>query len=139
VERHVPHGPALERAALMVGHAGHGSVMRALWHGVPMVLVPWGRDQGGRGAPSERLGVAVIVLRGELTAERLAAAARHVMGTRTFAEQAAAVSARLRVQVRCRRPAPCSLPMRLRLRRCSDVSIASRPASISLATTKDAS
>ena len=98
VERHVPHGPALERAALVVGHAGHGSVMRALWHGVPMALVPWGRDQGGVAYRAERLGTAAVVPRGDLTAERLAAAARRVLGDRAVAERAAAVSARLRAQ-----------------------------------------
>lgn len=96
VERHVPHGPVLDRAALLVGHAGHGSVMRALWHGVPMALVPWGRDQGGVAFRAERLGVAAVVSRGDLTAERLGAAARRVLGDRAAAERAAAVSARLR-------------------------------------------
>ncbi len=96
VERHVPHGPVLDRAALLVGHAGHGSVMRALWHGVPMALVPWGRDQGGVAFRAERLGAAAVVPREELTAERLARAVRRMLGDRTAAEQAAAVSARLR-------------------------------------------
>lgn len=59
VERYAPHDAVLRRAAFMVSHAGHGSVMRALWHGVPMILVPWGRDQGAsppapRGSASRR-------------------------------------------------------------------------------------
>jgi UDP:flavonoid glycosyltransferase YjiC (YdhE family) len=57
LERFVPHLAFLERAVLLVGHAGHGSVMKGLWSGVPMVLVPWGRDQPGvaaRGAPRRR-------------------------------------------------------------------------------------
>jgi UDP:flavonoid glycosyltransferase YjiC (YdhE family) len=98
VERHVSHGLALGRSALMVGHAGHGSVMRALWHGVPMVLVPWGRDQSGVAYRAERLGVAAVVPRGELTAEQLSTAVRRVLGDRALAKRAAAVSARLRVQ-----------------------------------------
>ena len=97
-ERYAPHGPVLERAALMVGHAGHGSVMRALWHGVPMVLVPWGRDQGGVAARAEHLGVAVVVPRAELSAESLEAAARRVLEDRLLAGRLAAVSRRLRAQ-----------------------------------------
>ena len=45
LEQTVSHSAVLERGVLMVSHAGHGSVMKALWHGRPMVLVPWGRDQ----------------------------------------------------------------------------------------------
>jgi UDP:flavonoid glycosyltransferase YjiC (YdhE family) len=35
--------------------------MKALVYGVPMVLVPWGRDQPGVAARAERLGVARVV------------------------------------------------------------------------------
>ncbi len=55
----------------MVGHAGHGSVMKALWGGVPMVLVPWTRDQPGVAARAECLGVAKVVRRQELSEESL--------------------------------------------------------------------
>jgi UDP:flavonoid glycosyltransferase YjiC (YdhE family) len=98
VERFVPHGPVLERAALMVGHAGHGSVMRALWHGVPMILVPWGRDQGGVAARAEHLGVAAVIPRAGLTTESLGAAARRVLGDRAMADRLTAVSERLRAR-----------------------------------------
>ena len=40
-----PHSELLPRAALMITHAGHGSVMKALSAGVPVVCVPHGRDQ----------------------------------------------------------------------------------------------
>lgn len=98
VERYAPHGPVLERAALMISHAGHGSVMRALWHGVPMVLVPWGRDQGGVAARAEHLGVAAVVPRADLAADSLEAAARRVLGDHPLAERLASVSRRLRAQ-----------------------------------------
>jgi UDP:flavonoid glycosyltransferase YjiC (YdhE family) len=42
IERLVPHSAVLKRGVLLVSHAGHGSVMKALWFGRPMVLVPWG-------------------------------------------------------------------------------------------------
>jgi Glycosyltransferase family 28 C-terminal domain len=78
VEPYVPHGPVLERGVLMVAHAGHGAVMKALWHGVPMVLVPWARDQAGVAARAERLGVAAVVPRAELTIDSLATAVHRV-------------------------------------------------------------
>ena len=40
-----PHGEVLEHASAVVTHAGHGTVMKALAHGVPMVCLPMGRDQ----------------------------------------------------------------------------------------------
>jgi UDP:flavonoid glycosyltransferase YjiC (YdhE family) len=44
---YVPHSAVLTGSRLIISHAGHGIVMKALYHGVPMVLVPWGRDQPG--------------------------------------------------------------------------------------------
>lgn len=34
------HDPILQRAALVVTHGGHGTAMRALRHGVPMIVMP---------------------------------------------------------------------------------------------------
>jgi UDP:flavonoid glycosyltransferase YjiC (YdhE family) len=79
VERTVPHSAVLERARLLVSHAGHGSVMKALWHGRPMVLVPWGRDQPGVAARAAALGVAEIVPREAATADALSAAVDRVL------------------------------------------------------------
>jgi len=40
-----PHNEVLPHAALVVTHAGHGTSIRALAQGVPLVCVPMGRDQ----------------------------------------------------------------------------------------------
>ncbi len=45
VERFIPHGIVLERAACAVTHGGMGSTQKALAHGVPVCAVPFGRDQ----------------------------------------------------------------------------------------------
>ena len=45
VTRFVPHRELLPRAALVITHAGLGTVMTALAHGVPILSVPFGRDQ----------------------------------------------------------------------------------------------
>jgi len=45
VLRSAPHGPLLEQAAAMVSHCGHGSAMKALAAGVPLLCLPLGRDQ----------------------------------------------------------------------------------------------
>jgi UDP:flavonoid glycosyltransferase YjiC (YdhE family) len=96
VERFVPHGPVLERAALMVSHAGHGAVMRALWHAVPMILIPWGRDQGGVATRAERLGIAAVIPKAELTPELIETTALRLLADRPLAKRAEGVSQRLR-------------------------------------------
>lgn len=45
VERFVPHDPIVERAVAVVCHGGMGITQRALLHGVPPVVIPFGRDQ----------------------------------------------------------------------------------------------
>ena len=45
VERFIPHRPILERAACAITHGGMGSTQKALSYGVPVCVVPFGRDQ----------------------------------------------------------------------------------------------
>ena len=70
--------------------------MRALWHGVPMILVPWGRDQRGVADRAERLGTAVVISRDQLTAERLEGAARHLLDDPTIRARVGAISQRMK-------------------------------------------
>ena len=43
--RSAPHAPVLSHADVVITHAGHGSVIKALAAGVPLVCIPHGRDQ----------------------------------------------------------------------------------------------
>jgi MGT family glycosyltransferase len=54
-----PHAEVLPDAAAVITHAGHGTVMAALAHGVPLVCLPMGRDQHGvaRRVAAHRAGV----------------------------------------------------------------------------------
>jgi MGT family glycosyltransferase len=45
-----PHRQVLPQAALVVTHGGHGTVVKALAAGVPMVVLPHGRDQADTAA-----------------------------------------------------------------------------------------
>jgi UDP:flavonoid glycosyltransferase YjiC (YdhE family) len=96
IEQTVSHSAVLERGALLVSHAGHGSVMKALWHGRPMVLVPWGRDQPGVAARAAALGTAVVVPREQADESTLRAAIEQVRGGPEFATRASEHGARLR-------------------------------------------
>ncbi|GAA0869964.1 glycosyltransferase [Brevundimonas basaltis] len=43
--RSAPHDALMREATLVVTHGGHGTVMRALKHRLPMLVIPHGRDQ----------------------------------------------------------------------------------------------
>jgi MGT family glycosyltransferase len=75
IERYVPQASLLPRCALVVSHGGSGSVMGALAHGLPMVLVPLGADQPLNAARCTALGVARELDAAELTPEAVRAAA----------------------------------------------------------------
>jgi MGT family glycosyltransferase len=45
VERFIPHAALVPRAGVVVCHGGMGITQRALAAGVPVCVVPWGRDQ----------------------------------------------------------------------------------------------
>jgi MGT family glycosyltransferase len=45
VERFLPHSAILQRAEVAICHGGMGITQRALTNGVPVVVVPFGRDQ----------------------------------------------------------------------------------------------
>jgi UDP:flavonoid glycosyltransferase YjiC (YdhE family) len=61
VERHVPLAAVLPRCAAVVSHAGSGTVMGALAHGLPSVLLPLGADQGHNARRCAALGVAQVL------------------------------------------------------------------------------
>lgn len=96
VEYYVPHSQVLEQAAVCVTHCGIGSVHKALWYGVPLVMVPWGRDQPGVANRAARLGVGIIVRPDRLSEESLESAVREVLDRPSYAEAAASVSKQYR-------------------------------------------
>ncbi|HZD73556.1 MAG TPA: nucleotide disphospho-sugar-binding domain-containing protein, partial [Actinomycetota bacterium] len=59
-----PHRQVLEHAALVVTHGGHGTVMKALAAGVPMLVLHHGRDQADNAARLTARGAGVAVRRG---------------------------------------------------------------------------
>src|SRR5262245_5020960 len=58
-----PHREVLWQAALAITHGGHGTVMKALAAGVPMVVLPHGRDQADTAARVTARGAGVALAR----------------------------------------------------------------------------
>ena len=61
IERYIAQAALLPHCHLVVSHGGSGSVMGALAHGLPMVLIPLGADQPLNGARCAALGVARVL------------------------------------------------------------------------------
>ena len=94
----MPHDRVSEHSRLFITHAGHGSVMRGLIHGVPMVLVPSSRDQPGVARRAAELGVGVVVDRRDLSGPSMRSAAERALFDTTIAETARRVSDRLHTE-----------------------------------------
>ena len=78
VMERAPHRHVLEYAAAVVTHGGHGTVMKALAAGVPMVLLPHGRDQADNAVRVTARGAGVELKR-SADPDAIAAAVRRVL------------------------------------------------------------
>ena len=92
VERFVPHRAVLERAAVVVCHAGMGIVHKAIGQAVPIVAVPFGRDQPEVARRVVEAGAGVALPARRLSPTRLRRAFREAIA---LGPSARAASARL--------------------------------------------
>jgi MGT family glycosyltransferase len=90
VERFVPHHLVLPRACAAVVHGGMGITQRAIAAGVPVCVVPWGRDQLEVGRRVVECCAGVMLPRAKLRADRLRAS---VVEARTCTKGVALVRA----------------------------------------------
>lgn len=94
LEHFVPHGPVLDRAVVAVTHGGMGATQKALCRGVPVAVVPYGRDQHEVAARVVAADAGVRLTRKRLTPDSLRAAVREALtktpGARRVAEGYAA-------------------------------------------------
>jgi MGT family glycosyltransferase len=79
IERYVPQSLLFPRCDLIVTHGGTGTVLTALDHGLPMVLIPIAADQPDNARRCEALGVAQVVSPAERTPEAIRLAVRTVV------------------------------------------------------------
>jgi len=93
-----PHARVFPRAAAVVTHAGHGTVMRALAHGLPLLCLPMGRDQDDNAARVVARG-AGLRLRPSASPPRIAAALRRLLDEPTFRTHAERLGAIIRDDV----------------------------------------
>jgi MGT family glycosyltransferase len=82
-----PHDEVLRQAAVAITHAGHGTTIKALAHGVPVVAMPMGRDQGDVAARVVAAGAGVRVRPGA-SPRKIAAAVAEVLAHPSYRDGA---------------------------------------------------
>jgi len=86
----VPHAPILDRAACAITHGGMGATQKALARGVPVCVVPFGRDQLEVARRADVAGAGTRLPAKRLNVERLRDAVREAMRRREGAQRVAA-------------------------------------------------
>ncbi len=92
VVRSAPHADLLAEASAVVTHCGHGTTLKSLAAGVPMVCMPMGRDQNDTAARVVHHG-AGLRLRPTASTARIQAAVRAVLDDERFRDNAARLAA----------------------------------------------
>jgi UDP:flavonoid glycosyltransferase YjiC (YdhE family) len=96
VRRFIPQSLVLPHCDLVVSHAGSGSVIGALTHGLPMVLLPMGADQPLNAGRAEALGVAQVLDALEATPGQIQRAAVVVMSEAGYRRNAGLIRDEIR-------------------------------------------
>jgi UDP:flavonoid glycosyltransferase YjiC (YdhE family) len=86
------HAAVLPHVAAVICNGGHGTVVRALSAGVPLVVVPGHGDQQENAFRVDRAGAGIQVRRRRPTTDGVARALRAVLGKRRHAEAAGAIA-----------------------------------------------
>ncbi|MGV9299845.1 glycosyltransferase [Amycolatopsis sp. NPDC003676] len=95
VERFVPQAELLPRLDLMISHAGSGSVIGALSHGLPSLLFPMGADQPGNARRCAALNVGHALDPETSTPDEICQAAAKVLADPSYREAAQRVQAEI--------------------------------------------
>jgi UDP:flavonoid glycosyltransferase YjiC (YdhE family) len=93
--RSAPHGEILRQASLLITHCGHGTTLKALAAGVPIVCMPMGRDQNDTAARVVHASAGVR-LRPRSPAKKIAKAVAQVLADVRYRANARRVARRSR-------------------------------------------
>ena len=103
--RSAPHSELLTQAAAVVTHCGHGTVIRALAAGVPLVCMPMGRDQHDTAARVVYHGAGVRLSAAAAT-EKIRTAVNEVLKVPRYRDRARALGEQIVRDARASRAVP---------------------------------
>ncbi|WP_247826389.1 glycosyltransferase [Arthrobacter antioxidans] len=106
VHRYVPHTELMPHCSAVVGHGGHATTMRALAHGLPMLILPMHPmlDQPMIGKVVQEAGAGLTLSR-KSSGAQIADALMTILATESYGAAAAAIGERLRAAEGARRGA----------------------------------
>jgi len=82
-----PHSKVFPHADLVITHGGHGTIMRALSHGLPLICLPMGRDQNDNAAKVAYYGCG-IKLSKKSSPKKIGRAVEGILGNLSFTAKA---------------------------------------------------
>lgn len=88
VARYIPQTALLGRCAAVISHAGSGTFLAALSHGLPQLCLPQGADQFLNAQACAESGVGLTLMPGTVTAESVREAALRLLNEQQFRETA---------------------------------------------------
>jgi MGT family glycosyltransferase len=86
----LPHSKVIPKVDVVITHGGMGTTQRALAAGVPVCVIPWGRDQNETARRVEVSGAGKMILRKKLSSDRLKNAVKQALDKKNEAEKIAA-------------------------------------------------
>jgi MGT family glycosyltransferase len=98
IERYIPQSLLLPHCDLLVTQGGSGTMMDALSHGLPMVMIPIGADQPENSQRCAELGVARVLGRGERTAQAIRDAVREILRNPQYTQNAQQIQQAIEAQ-----------------------------------------
>lgn len=98
VVRAAPHSEVFPRADVVVTHGGHGTIIKALGLGKPVLCLPGIRDQKDNAVRMTERG-AGLALKPSASPTRIAAAVKRLLDEPHFAKAAAELGARIRAEI----------------------------------------
>jgi MGT family glycosyltransferase len=99
VVQSAPHTQVMAEASLVVTHGGHGTVMAALLHGLPMLVIPHGRDQGDNAVRVTERGAGLALPKTARVGE-LRSALERLLGEASFRANARALGEAISAEAR---------------------------------------
>lgn len=94
-----PHSAVFREASVVVTHAGHGTLMKALAAGVPVICLPMGRDQNDNAARVVAAGVGIRLSARALT-RTMRSAVRRILEDPSYRENARKMAAAISLETR---------------------------------------
>jgi UDP:flavonoid glycosyltransferase YjiC (YdhE family) len=88
VEKYIPLSRVFPLCDAVICHGGYNTLATALWHGLPMVLIPLAADQPANAHNCERLGVGITVPGFPPAPDAIRASVEMVLNSARYAENA---------------------------------------------------